>query len=114
LALFLAPCYSKVNENIVAFGAGLEVTYSAKSNVFTIDARGSSLEDKEGLAFDVKITGPENVNVQADITDMHAGVYSVEFTPESEGHHTIQVNLNDSPIQDSPFTVHVEKHNGRC
>ena len=73
LAVFFAPCYS--SDSIVAFGAGLEVTYSAKSNVFTVDA--SSLEDKEGLSFDVKIVGPENANVQADVTDLHKGLYSV-------------------------------------
>ena len=47
-------------------------------------------------------------NAMSESFDLGNGSYRIQFTPEKAGPNLIQVLVNDSPIQDSPFSVVVE------
>eukprot|EP01089_Gocevia_fonbrunei_P013346 TRINITY_DN340_c0_g1_i5.p1 TRINITY_DN340_c0_g1~~TRINITY_DN340_c0_g1_i5.p1 ORF type:complete len:1157 (-),score=418.97 TRINITY_DN340_c0_g1_i5:34-3504(-) len=91
--------------NSWAEGPGLDEAWDNEPAYFTIhavDGDGNPRSDG-GDVFDVKINGPEEVVPQ--VVDNGDGTYSVTYEPKEPGNYTINVDLEGSPIKNSPFKV---------
>ncbi|XP_014219845.1 filamin-A isoform X2 [Copidosoma floridanum] len=53
----------------------------------------------------VDVLAPTRESLPVDINQTTAGVYTVNFTPKDVGDHSVQVKLNGSHVQGSPFLV---------
>jgi Filamin/ABP280 repeat len=47
--------------------------------------------------------------IKAEVRDNGDGTYHVKYTPKAQGKTMINVNVRAKPIQNSPFTVNVDK-----
>jgi len=92
-----------------ADGPGLKGAVQGKETGFTIhsvDDNGNPVKSG-GDPFDVKIKGPRG-EVKPQIKDNGDGTYSVKYTPDGHGDHTIDVSLHGDHIKDAPFHVGVK------
>jgi len=86
-----------------AEGDGLTHGQTRRPCTFTIhsvDGDGNHVPTG-GDPFDVKISGPENI--QPRVTDNKNGTYDVLYEVEKPGVYTIDVTLHGQPIKDAPF-----------
>jgi len=60
-----------------------------------------------GDPFEVKIGGPQESNIPAEVVDNGDGTYTVTYAPEKTGPIKIEVNLEGQPIKDAPFSIGV-------
>lgn len=90
----------------VAHGPGLEKAEQYKKANFTIQAKDKNGENMKvgGNGFVVKVTGP-NESLDGKVHDNEDGTYNVEYEPEEEGDHKVEVSLEGAPIHGSAFHV---------
>jgi hypothetical protein len=101
--LELIPDLSKC----IVYGPGLEVGNDAgKPTYFTIEIRNAANRKvpKGGHNIFVRITGPHSQQ-SFQATDHHDGTYYVTYTPDEGGNYVVEVRLENTPIQSSPFHV---------
>jgi filamin len=96
-----------------AYGPGVEGgVQQGQAAPFTIEAfdrLGNPLKDG-GDNFKVKVTGPYNTDLPANLRDNKNGKYDGEYTPQDYGPHVVDITLNGKPIPNSPFTVNIGKN----
>jgi hypothetical protein len=93
----------------IVFGRALEPDNEAEQETyFTVEIRNA--KDKKivapGYVISVKITGPRS-QYQFKAKENGDGTHYVTFTPEMDGNHIIEVQLNNNPIGSSPFHITV-------
>jgi len=76
---------------------------------FTIQAKDYNGEDiKEGgHQFDVKVSDPNQENVECSCTDNGDGTYSCSYQPEFPGNYTVDIELKGEKVGKSPYEVTV-------
>jgi filamin len=97
----------------IAFGPGLEkaeVGYDADFTVQLRTATGKNVTVGGETTVDVQIKTPLNSPpIKAEVTDNGDGTYHVKYVPKAQGKTVINVNVRSKPIQNSPFSVNVDK-----
>ena len=58
----------------------------------------------------VKIQAPTGNFLKKKIEDSVDGTYTVSFTPDTVGPHSVLIELNDQPLTGSPWSVQVSPH----
>jgi len=93
----------------IVYGHALEpgtINEAEQETYFTVEIRNA--KDKKivapGYEISVKITGPRN-RYKYKARDNGDGTHFVTFTPEMDGNHIIEVQLNNNPIGSSPFLI---------
>jgi filamin len=92
-----------------AEGPGLQGASDNETATFTIFARdGDDVPKTEGGdPFQLEFNGPGPV--QYDLKDNHDGTYTVHYTPDVAGDYKINITLEDQPIKNAPYSVHVKE-----
>jgi filamin len=97
----------------IAFGPGLEKAEVGYEADFTVQLRtvsGKNILVGGETSVDVQIKAPLNSPpIKADVTDNGDGTYRVVYVPKAQGKTVINVNVRAKPIQNSPFSVNVDK-----
>jgi len=91
----------------IVYGPGLEAgNESDKSTYFTIEIRNKANRKvpRGGHNIFVRITGPHSQQ-SFQAVDHHDGTYYVTYTPNEGGNYVVEVRLENTPIQSSPFHV---------
>jgi len=111
-----SPFHPKIKWSCAAgrsYATGEGVTdgkvFDNKPTQFTIhavDHEGNPRIDG-GDPFVVKIGGPQEPNIHADVVDNHNGTYTVSYAPDKTGPIKIQVSLEGNQIKDAPFSIGV-------
>jgi filamin len=93
-----------------AYGPGLEHAETGIPAEFTIQAVNAAGVNipTGGETFEVTVQGPSGP-VQPKFTDNNNGTYGVVYTPTAAGKHTVSVNHKTRPIQNSPWSVPVDR-----
>lgn len=93
-----------------ASGPGLEKGEQFLPAEFTIQAKNlfNSGNPASGSEFDVKINGPKSP-ITPIVVDNNDGTYSVSYTPNDTGRHTINISLRGQPISNGPFAPIVDR-----
>jgi hypothetical protein len=94
----------------IVYGPGLEAGNDAeKPTYFTIEIRNASNRKvpRGGHNIFVRITGPHSQQ-SFQATDHHDGTYYVTYTPVEGGNYVVEVRLENTPIQASPFHVTIQ------
>ena len=98
-----------VPQNCRAYGPGLEQPLQGEETEFTIEA--INTHDRRcpigGEKFDVKISGPSEATVSFNYVDNENGTYTVTYQPKEYGDHKVSIQLRDTHIKSSVFTVPV-------
>jgi len=91
-----------------AEGPGLESLVDNEPGVFTIHALDKNGQPRNdgGDPFDVSITNPDGSEQKPHVVDNNDGTYTVTYDPANPGDYTVHVNLEGSPIKDTPVKVH--------
>ena len=83
-----------------------------KESNFVVIAR-----DSEGLQcyhqddeINVDILTPEGDHVKTELKDSKDGKYTVTYTPQSVGQHSVNIQVNGQPVTGSPCVVEVREH----
>jgi filamin len=74
--------------------------------IHAVDHEGNKRLDG-GDPFVVKIGGPQEPKIQADVVDNGDGTYTVSYAPDKPGPIKIEVSLEGSQIKDAPFSLSV-------
>jgi len=74
--------------------------------IHAVDHEGNARRDG-GDPFVVKIGGPKEPNIHADVVDNGDGTYTVSYAPDKPGPIKIDVSLEGSQIKDAPFSISV-------
>jgi hypothetical protein len=104
--LELIPDFSKC----IVYGPGLEAGNDPeKPTYFTIEIRNAANRKvpQGGHNIFVRITGPHSQQ-SFQATDHHDGTYYVTYTPDEGGNYVVEVRLENTPIQSSPFHVTIQ------
>jgi filamin len=94
----------------LVWGPGLEDVYDTKPATFFIKARDRDDNDmgKGGDPFEVQVQGPKG-EVPAKVVDNDDGTYTVTYSPQDHGKHTVYVTLKNNAVAKSPYTVNVKE-----
>jgi len=78
-----------------AFGPGVTEIVEGTPAVFTIQARNAAGENltRGGDPFDVEVLGPDDIPVDARVSDNRDGTYNVTYNPEEAGRYKVDVIL---------------------
>jgi len=74
--------------------------------IHAVDHEGNPRIDG-GDPFVVKIGGPKEPNIHADVVDNNNGTYTVSYAADKPGPIKIQVTLEGQAIKDAPFSIGV-------
>ena len=79
-----------------------------KSTVFVVT------RDSDGLQYyqqddqiEVDILTPEGDHLKPELKDSKDGIYTVTYTPQCVGHHSIEIQVNGHPLTGSPLVMRV-------
>ncbi|XP_045105505.1 tripartite motif-containing protein 2-like isoform X4 [Portunus trituberculatus] len=79
--------------------------------VTAVDYEGQT-QQVGGDPMEATVTSEAGDNVECQVEDNQDGTYSVFFTPEQGGNHSVAVRLFGRPVKESPLTVEVlDEHN---
>ena len=96
----------------VAEGEGLkeaEVGREASLTITTKTTKGHQhYNDIDHIV--VKVLRPPEQYLDVNIVDNKDGKYSVTYTPESDGHHDLMIEVNGQPLTNSPWGFLVKPH----
>ncbi|XP_064632240.1 filamin-A-like isoform X7 [Lineus longissimus] len=67
---------------------------------FTVDTKEAGVAD-----LGVEIQNPEGLRVTPEVLDNADGTFTVSYTPEEVGQHTVDVKFDGKPVPKSPFKV---------
>lgn len=87
--------------NVTVAGDGLQLVRCGKSASFVVSAPAAKLAD-----INVKITGPNQKNVQHRIQSSGPGTFVVDYVPLLPGDYQIAVKYFDEAVRSSPFIAH--------
>eukprot|EP01087_Luapelamoeba_hula_P016982 TRINITY_DN529_c0_g1_i1.p1 TRINITY_DN529_c0_g1~~TRINITY_DN529_c0_g1_i1.p1 ORF type:complete len:1445 (+),score=313.33 TRINITY_DN529_c0_g1_i1:188-4522(+) len=94
-----------------AEGPGLERAWTFRPNKFTVttrDADGNPIQIERGAEYTVDVAGPAG-NVPVKVSDHGDGTYAVQYKPEKDGEHAVNVKVGGAHIKGSPFKVGSEQ-----
>ncbi|XP_015762187.1 PREDICTED: E3 ubiquitin-protein ligase TRIM71-like [Acropora digitifera] len=73
--------------------------------------------DSEGLQcyqlddqIKVDILTPEGDHLKTELKDSKDGKYTVRYTPQCAGQHSVEIQVNGQPLTGSPFLVQIRQH----
>lgn len=84
---------------VTAKGEGLKKVVTGGFASFMVDTKGMDGE------LDVRVNGPDGIEVPASIVRMKNGLHRAQYKPEKVGPYSITVLHNGTPIATSPFVV---------
>jgi hypothetical protein len=91
-----------------AEGPGLESLVDNEPGVFTIHAvdKNGQPRNDGGDPFEVSIQNPDGSEQKPHVVDNNDGTYTVTYDPKDPGDYNVHVNLEGSPIKNTPVKVH--------
>ena len=95
--------------NSLARGNGLTKVRGGKEATFTIitrDSRNRECHCEDDLV-EVIIFSPTGEELEKKVEDEGDGKYTVSYMPQRRGQHKVIVKVNGTPLNSSPWTVHV-------
>jgi len=107
-ATLVYPTQANPNRSTVE-GVGIRMAETNKETSFTvqaIDARGEPCQKQQDVVARLKSQVDDSV-VEAVVSDKGKGKYEATYRPRIRGWHSLEVKVNDNPIQGSPFSVRV-------
>ena len=99
---------TKTDPSMCLFG-GHDSEIEKESNfiVLTRDSEGLHCYQEDDQ-IEVDILTPEGDHLRTELKDSEDGKYTVTFTPQCAGQHTVEIQVNGQPLTSSSFFVHVE------
>ena len=85
---------------VIVSGSGLHLVPVGQLATIKVDTN-----DAGYAPIKATITSPQKTLLPFQIKETAAGEYSIEYTPEIVGNHTIVLSFDDIPVAASPFTV---------
>eukprot|EP00456_Euglypha_rotunda_P027085 TRINITY_DN2169_c0_g2_i2.p1 TRINITY_DN2169_c0_g2~~TRINITY_DN2169_c0_g2_i2.p1 ORF type:complete len:906 (-),score=175.38 TRINITY_DN2169_c0_g2_i2:25-2529(-) len=98
-------------EHSYADGPGTRGGFRDRACPFTIhsiDDEGNPVK-RGGDAYEVKVTAPDKSSVPVTLQDNKDGTYSGSYKPTTVGKYTLNVQLKNTPIKDSPYAVNIKE-----
>ena len=96
----------------VAEGKGLKQAETGREASITITT--NNAEEKQCYndidQIVVKVRSPSQQDLKTNIADNEDGQYNVTYTPECDGHHEGEIEVDGQPLTSSPLSVHVKPH----
>ena len=90
-------------------GKGLKQAEAGREASLTITTKNAEGEqcynDNDQIV--AKVRSPSEQDLNTNIADNVDGKYSVNYTPECDGHHDVVIEVNGQPLTSSPWSVHV-------
>ncbi|XP_074654650.1 tripartite motif-containing protein 3-like isoform X2 [Tubulanus polymorphus] len=79
-------------------------------HVSTVDYHGNP-RTTGGDPIVVELRNERNELIPVKVTDCDDGTYKICYTPLAGGKHTLNINIFDRPIKESPFIINISQHN---
>ena len=100
----------------VAEGKGLKQAEAGREAILTITTKNSEVKQcyNEIDQIVVKVRSPSQQDLNTNIADNEDGKYSVTYTPECDGHHDVEIDVNGQPLTCGPWSVYVKPHQYRA